>query len=148
MAEGAPGCWLWDGQVDREGYGRFKVSGRRRAAHRVAYELMIGPIGSGLEIDHVCHTRDETCDGGSACLHRRCVNPEHLEAVPGVVNNARSGSLTAINARKTHCKWGHEFTPENTYWCTRRYGKYQPSRRCRECRRLTEERRSLRNRTK
>lgn len=57
----------------------------------------------------------------------QCVNPIHLEAVTPYENNiGRSASASAINARKTHCVHGHEFTPENTYVIS---GK----RRCKTC---------------
>lgn len=72
-------------------------------AHRYAYELLVGPIPEGLHIDHLCRVR-------------LCVNPAHLEAVTCHENNRRSTSPTAVNAKKTHCPRGHEYTEENTYF--------------------------------
>jgi hypothetical protein len=80
----------------------------------VAYELAIGPIPEGLTIDHLCRNRG-------------CVNPAHLEAVTNRTNLLRGDGIAALNARKTHCKRGHEFTPENTYvW-------REGTRACRAC---------------
>ncbi len=98
-------CWLWTGALQPNGYGRFQ----NYLAHRYAYELLVGPIPSGLTIDHV-KTR--------GCKHRNCVNPAHLEPVTQKVNNARGVGAAVTKARhaaKTHCKLGHEFTIENTY---------------------------------
>jgi hypothetical protein len=99
------GCWIWTGALSNNGYGQFRQSGRTRSAHRVAHEMYIGPIPDGLTIDHTCHNADESCDGGS-CRHRRCVNPEHLEAVAQGENSKR--------AARDKCPKGHEYTPENT----------------------------------
>jgi hypothetical protein len=120
-------CWLWTGAPDKDGYGSFSRNGRNRRAHRVSYEALVGPIAAGFETDHLCHTRDESCDG-SRCLHRRCVNPSHLEPVSRVENNRRNRSFAAVNAAKTHCDNGHKFTAENTYI---NHGK----RHCRPCNR-------------
>ena len=112
-------CWPWTGRLD-DGYGRFRVSSDRvRRTHQFAYELWVGPVPSGLELDHTCHGRDTSCRGGPACPHRRCVNPAHLEPVTMVENQRRSRKLT--------CKYGHPFTPENT--------NYPPGggRQCRTC---------------
>jgi HNH endonuclease len=117
---GPDDCWPWIGALNNKGYGNFmmKVGGRwtTRRAHRIAYELCVGPIPPGLEIDHV---------RARGCSRRDCVNPAHLEPVTHA-ENARRGEPSRHNARKTHCKHGHEFTPENTY---RRGGR----RYCRAC---------------
>lgn len=98
------GCWLWQGPYTlpyRYGNFAYKASSYMRA-HRVVYELLTGPIPDGLVLDHICRTR-------------HCVNPAHLDPVPQYTNCMRGVSIPAVNARKTRCKRGHEFTPENTY---------------------------------
>ncbi len=109
-------CWMWTAARDH-GYASFNFNGRSNGrAHRYAHELLIGPIPDGLEPDHLCR-------------NTACVNPLHLELVTGRENILRGESPTAQNARKTHCKHGHELTPENTY--------IRPGNRrdCRVCRR-------------
>jgi hypothetical protein len=89
-------CWTWTGVArGTGGYGGFRYDGRMQFAHRVSYELLVGPIPEGLVIDHLCR-------------NRKCVNPEHLEPVTQTENMARG------SAARTHCKQGHEYTPENT----------------------------------
>jgi len=99
--EGTP-CWEWRAFINPDGYGIFWFDKRMRGAHIYAYREAIGPIPEGHTVDHLCR-------------NRRCVNPLHLEAVPGVDNVLRGEGPTARNARKTHCNHGHEFTAENTY---------------------------------
>lgn len=110
-----PGCWLWTGTTSNSGYATISVGGRLLYAHRVSYEQHVGPIPEGLELDHLCHTRDVECPGGIDCPHRSCVNPAHLEPVTPRTNTLRGTSPAAQQARRTHCVNGHEFTPENTY---------------------------------
>lgn len=83
-------CWPWTGYIDRKGYGQTTQQYGERAAHRMSYELHTGPIPAGLQVDHVCHTMSPDCPGGSTCMHRRCVNPAHLELVT-LVENVRRG---------------------------------------------------------
>ena len=78
------GCWRWPGAKDRHGYGQIKCDGRAQLAHRVAYELHIGPVPDGLMLDHICHTRD-------------CFNPAHLEPVTHMQNLQNRAGLGANN---------------------------------------------------
>lgn len=97
------GCWAWTGASSDNGYG-YVSRGRGKTkflAHRVSYTLTIGPIPSGLIIDHLCR-------------NRICVNPAHLEPVTIRINNLRGFGASGNHARQTHCIHGHEFTPENT----------------------------------
>lgn len=110
-------CWLWTGARMRK-YGKFKIASYKLVpAHRASYEHFIGPIPDGYEVDHLCYTP-------------LCVNPGHLEAVTSAENKRRAA------ARKTHCKHGHEFTPENTY------RGVSGHRSCRACHRTNEARRT------
>ena len=113
------GCWLWTGAAQRNGYGRFGMDGRTQFAHRVAYELHIGPIPKGLHLDHLCRVRG-------------CVNPAHLEAVTQRENTLRGDAITARNAVKTHCLKGHAFDEANTYHYQ---GGFRGCRTCRKARR-------------
>lgn len=116
------GCWLWTGGVKSGGYVNYRVNGVSTLGHRFVYETLFGPVPDGLEIDHTCHN-GTGCPGG-ACVHRRCLNPDHLEAVTHRVNTLRGNGPFADRARQTHCIRGHEFNEKNTYvrkngtrWC-------------------------------
>lgn len=115
LKEQPNGCWYAEGRVRKDGYSDFTLLGKHQLGHRVAYEHFIGPIPHGLQVDHLCHTGDLSCPGGFTCTHRRCVNPEHLEAVTQRENALRGRSPAAKNAAKASCVAGHPFTQENTY---------------------------------
>lgn len=106
-------CWLWTGaQHNAKGYGRIDVNGRRYLAHRYAYQLWVGELVDGMEIDHLCR-------------NTRCVNPRHLEQVTSE-EHIRRTDQGAYQLLKTHCPSGHAYTPENT--------RMQGNRRhCRAC---------------
>lgn len=109
-------CWLWTGWINK-GYGRWcpDVKNRKTAStHRYAYELLVGPIPDGLTLDHLCR-------------NKACVNPAHLEPVTARENIQRARPHCA--AKSTHCRHGHEWTPENTFLHGNRV-------RCRECRKV------------
>lgn len=124
------GCWLWIGGTDSTGYGQVCVDNIKRPAHCVFYELLIGPIPNGLQLDHTCH-KPISCKGGITCLHRRCVNPDHLEPVTQKENLRRGHQVSGLyQLAKTHCPHGHEYTPDNTRL------KDGRRRSCRTCHRL------------
>lgn len=108
-------CWIFVGAGSGIGYrsiwaaksdGTFTV----RRAHRVAYELLVGPIPEGLALDHLCRVRS-------------CVNPAHLEPVTHTENMQRS-----VGATKRFCIRGHEYADGNEYRVPR-----TGRRRCRKC---------------
>ena len=103
-------CWLWMASKDPCGYGQFYWQRRVRKAHCVAYELVVGPVPTGLELDHLCRIR-------------HCVRPSHLDPVPHLVNVKRGihGVLT------THCPSGHAYDATNTHM------KQGGGRKCRAC---------------
>ncbi len=117
-------CWPWTGAKDHWGYGKIKTGEGRaqKVAHRVAYELLVGPIPDGLTLDHLCRNTS-------------CVNPEHLEPVTSVENTMRGDCIPARNARKEFCKHGHPFDEANTYWERR---GVNAKRHCRACRASTQ----------
>lgn len=83
-------CWLWQGQQNRNGYGRIKIQGRWLMVHRVSYELHIGPIPEGLVLDHLCR-------------NRLCCNPQHLEAVT-VRENTLRGEAKLFRKGETYVR--------------------------------------------
>jgi hypothetical protein len=95
-------CWIWRAYVDHAGYGRFCKSGAKSEyAHTISYEEKVGPVGDGLEIDHLCHNADPSCPNDRKCQHRRCVRPDHLEAVTHRVNALRGQGYYAKAFRKS-----------------------------------------------
>lgn len=123
-------CWIFTGSISPNGYGSIRArdaSGRActRSAHRVSYELHVGQVPDGLELDHLCRRRS-------------CCNPAHLEPVTRRENTIRGDApnvVRAVNGSKSHCKQGHPFTGENLI--LRKGG----GRKCRECARLEKKKR-------
>lgn len=123
------GCWVWLKRHDSKGYGRYAIAregGWKNGtkvvqAHRLAYELMVGPIPEGLTLDHLCK-------------NTACINPAHLEPVTAFENIMRGDGPPARNARKTVCDNGHPYTEENTFW--RRQPNGRVWRGCRACKSL------------
>jgi hypothetical protein len=63
--ESDTGCHNWIGCKDKLGHARFKIDGKWRSAHRVAYQLFTGKT----ELEKLVIR---------TCGNYLCVNPEHL----------------------------------------------------------------------
>lgn len=131
-------CWTWTAALSHDGYGDFSLSGQKARAHHILWSLEHGSppafvYGSRgwerVHLGHLCHDRDETCEGGPSCLHRRCVNPEHL-ALQSQSENLRAGHAGGHERRKTHCPSGHSYA-EDGFTYTDPRGKSR--RYCRPC---------------
>jgi len=101
--EKTSGCWNWTASLNTSGYGQIGSGGqfgRPHLAHRVAYELEVGPIPEGMQVDHLC-------------FNRICVNPAHLRLVTNKQNNEHmagvqsnnSSGYTGVYWRKELSKW-------------------------------------------
>ena len=102
------GCWLWAGSKKRRkrgAHGQVWFLGKMRTIHRVVFELLIGPVPTGLQLHHKCQVQ-------------HCCNPDHLKVLTALAHKQQH--------HKTHCPRGHELTPENTAICGQR-------RACRIC---------------
>jgi hypothetical protein len=94
-------CWYWKGAKDRKFYGNFCVGKKKyNKASRFSYAIHFGPIPAGMQVDHRCNNPP-------------CVNPFHLQLLTGTKNNEKSTSPSAINKRKTHCKYNHLLSEDN-----------------------------------
>lgn len=106
-------CWRWIGSTTGSGYGQMQFEGRKQMAHRVSYQIFVGPIPEGMTIDHKCQ-------------RKLCVNFKHLHPMP-MIDNCRLGGL----AQNTVCPKGHLFKGNNVIWI--RDAKERISRMCRLC---------------
>lgn len=112
-------CWEWLGGRGNHGHGYLRIARATTMAHRYAWELLVGPIPDGLELDHLCRNPP-------------CVNPDHLEPVTHRENLLRGAGVASQHAARTHCPQGHPYTLENTYdWSN---GNRQ-RRQCKTCHR-------------
>jgi len=119
-------CWIYHKYVISDGYSHYRYwdssehKYKNAMTHRVIYEHLVGPIGHGLVLDHLCENRS-------------CICPDHLEEVT-LLENIRRGRTGQHNAQKTHCKNGHPLSGDNLYQSGR------GDRGCRECRKISQRR--------
>ena len=79
-------CWIWIGQPNSAGYGKVRIAGKVLFAHRAMYQQEVGPISSHHDLDHLCRVT-------------LCVNHEHVEPVPHVVNMRRGRGTRLTQAQ-------------------------------------------------
>jgi hypothetical protein len=102
------GCWFWTGNRvaadnktgDYYGVAREDPQGPRTGAHRVVYEILVGPIPDGLTLDHLCRVTLSVC-------------PNHLEPTTRWENVRRSTNHAAQNLRRDRCPRGHKYDKVN-----------------------------------
>lgn len=108
------GCWPWTGSRSKMegGYGRLNVGGRPVSAHRIAYQLYVGTIPSGMWVLH-------------ACDWPPCVNPEHLFLGTRATNSADAVAKGRIAHGEKH--WNARLT-ERDVRAIRKLAPRTPSR--------------------
>ena len=109
-------CWVLPSQANPMRYATVRINGRATTAHRAMYQILVGPIPDGLQLDHLCRNRS-------------CFNPKHLEPVTCQENLLRGHTHAAANSKKTHCRRGHAYDATNTILIA-------TGRACRECGRI------------
>ena len=115
-------CWEWQLYVHPAGYGMLTRRGKRHYAHRYVWEMMVGPIPEGYDIDHLCR-------------NKACVNPDHLEPVTRKENLrrgvTRQGKPSKIKGfRYEMCRRGkgpHRMEDPNLYY------NHRGGRQCKAC---------------
>jgi hypothetical protein len=114
-------CWDWQGRIGKNGYGYMDVGppGDIHAclAHCIAWELHVGTVPDGLELDHLC-------------MRKPCVNIAHLEPVTHQVNGQRAmARLRPLG--QVSCNKGHLLTADTVYYYTKSSGMHV--RQCKAC---------------
>lgn len=115
-------CWVWTASCDGKGYGKFYANPTDGlvSAHRFSYELHLGQIPAGLELDHLCRNSS-------------CVNPYHLDPVSHKENVRRGVPyMVPRNRKTTHCPKKHAYDEANTRVYTNPTTG-RTSRNCRAC---------------
>jgi hypothetical protein len=122
------GCWEWQDHCvefrnikpGQRGYPEAFYRGKKYRLTRVVLALSLGrPLVEKEQAGHHCDNPP-------------CWNPNHLYPTNNQQNHLDGGKRKRMQGQtKTHCKNGHEFTPENTYLNHRPGGGC--SRKCKAC---------------
>lgn len=121
--EDGTGCHIWIGCRTHDGYGLVRIANVTQTIHRTRYEREIGPIPSGLELDHLCRRG-----------HDGCCNPRHCEPVSHQENTRRA-------LEKTHCIRNHLLSGDNVI-------NTKKQRLCRACQKIRSRRYYLKGNVK
>lgn len=131
------GCWEWQGFRHKppRHYGSTSYRGKNVRAHRLMYKLIKGQIPAGMVVMH-------------SCDNPPCINPDHLKLGTHLENMAECRAKGRYYyANLTHCKRGHEFNDENTYYI-KTPGKWFGLRACKACQKLLQRERYQANKEK
>lgn len=143
----ADGCWVWPGSTNKVpvkfgggNYGQIRAEqrGPLLMVHRVSYEHFHGPIPEGMQVEHTCHTADETCEG-NGCKHRLCWNPDHLTLLSHRDNSIAGRAPNMQTHRTGICQRSHDFEQTGVYTWVRPSGTIR--RACAQCNRESQQRR-------
>ena len=80
------GCWIWNGHIDKHGYGKTSRDGISISSHQYFYNKIKGETPEGLELDHICRNTS-------------CCNPSHMKLVTHHENVLR-GNKAGMNSQK------------------------------------------------
>lgn len=94
------GCWLWVGATNTKGYGQQRVAGKLVFAHRLSYEIHVGPIPDGMHVDHLC-------------WNPACIRPDHLRLLTNAENHQ---NLRGANAASTSGIRGVHWIKRKSAW--------------------------------
>ncbi len=94
------GCWIWQKNINADGYGTVRVDHKSWLAHRYSYTAFVGPIPDGLVIDHLCRVRS-------------CCNPDHMEPVSIRTNILRGKHPNIVLHNGNTCAKGHKIIDNN-----------------------------------
>jgi len=97
------GCWIFQGHIDKDGYGQISDKSRTRHVHRCMYEIKHGAIPEGLVAGHLCDDKYPT----DCKLYRRCCNPDHIKSMTTSENIQRASNLGRLVVTSGAFKPGH-----------------------------------------
>lgn len=121
------GCWEWNKTYHLNGYPAQRNYNKRPVSpHKIALLERGREIPPHWHVDHLC-------------MNTRCVNPEHLDAVPSKVNGKRRRLANILFGWSTHCNRGHLMDDMNTIWRSNGTG-----RQCRTCQNVAYQESALR----
>ena len=89
------GCWEWLGNIGTQGYGHLMIGRKQFRAHRVAYEVWVGPIPEGMVVRH------------KKCDNHICINPKHLRV------GTQADNMDDKMSQGRHVGGGQRLTPDD-----------------------------------
>lgn len=122
-ADGVDGCWEWPMYCHPSGYGHLNYLNRNSStrAHRLAYELLAGPLQPGEFVLHKCDNPP-------------CFRPDHLRAGTNADNMADMAAKGRSKASNIACSHGHLYVEGSWFYATKDGQSYRACRICKRAR--------------